>query len=115
MPTTFYDREQAFEAKFARDEEFRFRTLARRDKLFARWAATELGLSGEAGEAMVMAVLAIPNGPVHDQALLQHVASIFSAHRGGACEDSLPAALDRCSQQARQQLIETPPDQSNAL
>jgi hypothetical protein len=36
--TTFEDRERAFEAKFAHDEEFRFLVTARRDKLFAQWA-----------------------------------------------------------------------------
>ena len=33
--TTFQEREQAFEAKFAHDEEFRFLVTARRVKLFA--------------------------------------------------------------------------------
>ena len=37
MPAIFHEREHAFEAKFARDQEFRFRVTARRDKLFARW------------------------------------------------------------------------------
>ena len=32
---TLHDRERAFEAKFAHDDETRFRLLARRDKLFA--------------------------------------------------------------------------------
>jgi hypothetical protein len=113
MPTTFYDREQAFEAKFAHDEEFRFLALARRDKLFAQWAATTLRLSGEEGDALAKAVLVIPNGPRHDQALLQHIAGLVSA-RGGASEESISVALDRCAQQARQQLIATLPGHSDA-
>src|ERR1700733_12890255 len=47
MPVTFYDREQAFEARFARDEEFRFLVHARRDKLFSRWAAAMLNMPAE--------------------------------------------------------------------
>ena len=43
--TTFHEREQAFEAKYARDEEFRFLVTARRDKLFARWTAARLSIS----------------------------------------------------------------------
>ena len=115
MPMTFSDREQAFEAKFAREEEFRFLATARRDKLFARWAATEAGLSGEEGEALVKAVLAIPNGPAHDQALLRHVAGFFTARGGGAAGHDLSAVLNRCMQQTRQQLIATPPDHSDVL
>jgi hypothetical protein len=45
----FHERERAFEAKFAHDEEFRFRVGARRDRLFAEWAAEMLGLSREEG------------------------------------------------------------------
>jgi hypothetical protein len=103
MPTAFHDREQAFEAKFAHDEEFRFLALARRDKLFARWAATTLGLSGDDSEALVKAVLAIPSGPGHDQAVLQHFASILVGHKG-VSEARLAAELENCMKQARAQL-----------
>ncbi|MEL6583173.1 MAG: DUF1476 domain-containing protein [Pseudomonadota bacterium] len=37
--TTFDDREQAFEKKFAHDAEMQFKAEARRDKLLALWAA----------------------------------------------------------------------------
>lgn len=43
--TSFDDREQAFEAKFAHDEEARFRAVARRDRLLGEWAAAYLDLS----------------------------------------------------------------------
>ena len=35
----FDDRERAFEAKFARDEEMQFRIIARRNRLLGQWAA----------------------------------------------------------------------------
>jgi hypothetical protein len=114
MPTTFHDREQAFEAKFAHDEEFRFLAIARRDRLFAQWVAATLRLSGEEGDALTKAVLAIPNGPGHDQAVLQYVASLLSGRAGGMSDRDISAALERCAQQARQQLIETPPGRSDA-
>ncbi|OAP42579.1 hypothetical protein AU381_15470 [Sinorhizobium glycinis] len=37
--TTMQDREKAFEAKFALDEELRFKALARRNRLLGLWAA----------------------------------------------------------------------------
>jgi hypothetical protein len=114
MPTTFYDREQAFEAKFAHDEEFRFLALARRDKLFARWAAATLGLSGEEAESAVKAVLAIPDGRGHDKALLDHIAKLFSV-AGRGFEGTLSEVLERCMQDARTQLIERPFGQSDGL
>ncbi len=48
--TTFDEREHAYEAKFARDEELRFKAKARRDRRFGAWIAGQLGLSGAAAE-----------------------------------------------------------------
>ncbi len=48
--TTFDDRKDTFEAKFAHDAELRFKAEARRDKLVGRWAAEHLGLEGEKAE-----------------------------------------------------------------
>ncbi|KQV34291.1 MULTISPECIES: DUF1476 domain-containing protein [unclassified Rhizobium] len=41
--TGMQDRERAFEAKFAFDEELRFKAVARRNKLVGLWAARLLG------------------------------------------------------------------------
>lgn len=46
--TGFDDRKNAFEAKFANDQQLQFRAEARACKLFGAWLADELGLSGEA-------------------------------------------------------------------
>ena len=43
--TTFDDRERAFEAKYARDEEMQFRIIARRNRLLGEWAARLMGLA----------------------------------------------------------------------
>ncbi|WP_164156696.1 DUF1476 domain-containing protein [Sandarakinorhabdus rubra] len=55
--TTFDNREKAFEAKFAHDNDLRFRILARRGKLIGLWAAEKLGKSGAAAEDYAKSVL----------------------------------------------------------
>lgn len=45
--TTFEDRENAFENKFAHDAEMQFKAEARRNRLLGLWAAELLGKSGE--------------------------------------------------------------------
>lgn len=45
--TTFDDRENAFENKFAHDAEMQFRAEARRNKLLGLWAAELMGRTGE--------------------------------------------------------------------
>lgn len=54
---TFDEREKGFEAKFRRDEEFRFKVIARRNKLLGLWAAELLGLEGEAAEVYAKEVV----------------------------------------------------------
>ena len=110
MPTTLQDREQGFEAKFAHDEEVRFLTRARRDKLFAHWAATELGLSEADTDVLVKAVIAIPDGPGHEQALLRAIGDRLRGRAAGS-DASLAAALARCMEQATER--EATPDRSD--
>jgi hypothetical protein len=49
--TTFDKREQGFEAKFIHDEELRFKATARCNKMLGNWAASQLGLTGDAAVA----------------------------------------------------------------
>lgn len=62
--TSFDNREQAFEAKFAHDEDLKFRILARRDKLTGLWAAAKLGkfdaVAEDYAKSVVMADLEVP-------------------------------------------------------
>ncbi len=55
--TTFDKREEAFEHKFAHDEELRFKALARRDKLLGLWAAEKMGLEGDAATTYAASVV----------------------------------------------------------
>jgi hypothetical protein len=55
--TTFDDRENAFEAKFAHDAEMQFRAEARRNKLLGLWAADLMGKSGDAAAAYAVEVV----------------------------------------------------------
>mgnify|MGYP003616278201 CR=1 FL=1 len=55
--TTFDDRENAFENKFAHDSEMQFRAEARRNKLAGLWAAALLGKDGDAATEYAMSVV----------------------------------------------------------
>jgi hypothetical protein len=112
--TTFHEREQAFEAKFAHDAEFRYLVTARRDKLFARWAATRAHFSAEKTEAFVTEILAVPDGPGHDEALIGHVGGFLGSHGRGLQHHEMTAALEQCARDARTQLLEVPLDHPEA-
>jgi hypothetical protein len=55
--STFDDRQQAFEAKFAHDAEMQFKAEARRNKLLGLWAAELMGKSGDAAAAYAIEVV----------------------------------------------------------
>jgi hypothetical protein len=55
--TSFDDRENAFEAKFAHDTEMQFRADARRNKLVGLWAAALLGKSDDAATDYALSVV----------------------------------------------------------
>jgi len=55
--TSFDDRENAFESKFAHDADMQFRAEARRNKLLGLWAAELLGKTGDDAAAYALEVV----------------------------------------------------------
>ncbi len=55
--TTFDDRENAFENKYAHDEEMQFKAEARCNKLLGLWAAELMGKSGDEAAAYAKEVI----------------------------------------------------------
>lgn len=54
---TFDDRKRSQEAKFAMDEDLRFKAEARRNRLLGQWAAEVLGLTGDEASSYAMNVV----------------------------------------------------------
>ncbi len=54
---TFEDREHAFEAHFAFEQELDFKSKQRRNRLLALWAGDKMDLAGEALEDYVLSVM----------------------------------------------------------
>ncbi len=77
--TTFDERENAYEAKFARDEELRFKAKARRDKALGTWVAAQLGLSAPEAADYVKQALKADFAQPGDAALVAKVLEDFKA------------------------------------
>ncbi|WKW52459.1 DUF1476 domain-containing protein [Rhodomicrobium lacus] len=84
--TTFDDRENAFEAKFARDEDLRFKATARRNRYLGLWAAEQLGLSGSEADAYVKDVIRADFLEPGDEDVIAKVLTDFKA-KGVAVDD----------------------------
>lgn len=79
--TTFDEREKAYEAQLAHDEELRFRVLVRRNKLLGLWAAEKLGKSGAAAEDYAAALINIHLAGNGDDSVFAKLRADFNAVR----------------------------------
>jgi hypothetical protein len=86
MSGTFGDREKGYEAKWAHDEDLRFRTLARRNKLLGLWAAEQFGLAGAAAESYAHQLLSLEVRGGRDEDIAKKLHDDFAA-RGIAISD----------------------------
>lgn len=105
MTLTLQDRASGFEAKHAHDEDLLFRATARRDKHFALWVSTRQHLAPDEAERLRTAVLAVVDGPGHDEALLDMVRRSVGKHHGGMSPAELASGLAACAVQAWEELL----------
>ena len=73
------DRKDAFEKKFAHDEELKFKATARRNKLLGLWAAEKLGKTGEDAEAYAKAVVVADFEEAGDDDVFRKIRADFDA------------------------------------
>ena len=77
--TTFDKREDAFEKRFAHDEELKFKATARRNKMLGLWAAEKLGLSGAEADSYALAVVMAEIEKPSEQDVLHKIRKDFDA------------------------------------
>ena len=78
--TLFDERERAFENLFAHEEELRFLAVARRNELFARWAAEQIGLRGTEYRDYVRSFVETAVQPQSDRDLMDRVRADLLAY-----------------------------------
>ncbi len=78
MPTTFDEREKAFEKKFTLDQDLRFKVTVRRNKLLGLWAAEKMGMSKDEADAYAKAVIKADFEKVGDEDVIGKVLADFA-------------------------------------
>ena len=104
MSGGFEKRQKGFEAKWAHDEELRFKVFARRNKLLGLWAAGELGLAGDAAEAYAKAVVAADFERAGDEDVLEKVRADFAAKGVAISDHMLRVKMDELIEVAKSQI-----------
>jgi hypothetical protein len=102
--TTFDNRENAFENKFAHDAELAFKVVARRNKLLGLWAAERLGFSGEAAETYAKTVVAADLEEPGDEDVIRKLVADLAA--SGIDDAQIRTALKAKAAEARHQIME---------
>jgi hypothetical protein len=98
--TTFDKREEAFEKKFALDEEQKFKAIARRNRLLGLWAAAKLGISGEAATTYAKEVVASEFSEGGDAAVIRKLMNDLGAKSIAITEAEIRAQMSEFLVQA---------------
>lgn len=104
--TQFDDRERAYEAKFARDEEMNFRIIARRNRLIGEWAARKMGLSEEETASYAKDVVRADFESAGDDDVIRKVLGDLTAAGVEADEEQIREALGHKMVEARRQIMQ---------
>lgn len=103
--TQFDNREKAFEAKFAHDEELKFRVAARRNKLLGLWAAELLELEGADAENYAKDVIKSDFQEAGDEDVFRKVSGDLEAGKVDISEHRIRRAMEETMSEAKSQLM----------
>ncbi len=104
--TTFNDRERAFEAKFAADEDLQFRITARRNRLIGTWAAEQMGLTAAETDSYAKSVVQADFEEAGDEDVIRKLLGDLVSAGVEIDELGVRTALEAKMVEARRQYIE---------
>jgi hypothetical protein len=104
--TSMSDRERAFEAKFANDQELQFKITARRNRLLGEWAADRMGLTPEERDAYAKAVVQADFEEVGDEDVIRKVTGDLTSAQIIISDAEIRAALEAMTVEARRQFMD---------
>lgn len=99
--TSFDDRENAFEAKFAHDSELQFKAEARRNKIVAHWAGGLLGKAGEDLETYTREVIKSDMEESGEEDVIRKLVADLTGH---ATEEDIRKHMAAAMTEAKRQL-----------
>mgnify|MGYP000110481535 CR=1 FL=1 len=104
--TQFDNREKAFESKYAHDQELQFKVMARRNKLLGRWAAEQMGLTGDAITQYAIEVVKSDFQEAGDHDVFRKVKADLDAKQVSVTEHRLRKEMDDLMTVAKQQIAD---------
>ncbi len=102
--TTFDDRQDKFEKKFAHDAELRFKAEARRNKLLGQWAAGLLNKTGADVDAYVREVIKSDFEEAGDEDVFRKIRKDFDAATVDQSDHQIRRTMDELMVEAMRQI-----------
>lgn len=104
--STFDNRENAFENKFAHDADMLFRVTARRNKLVGLWAAEQMKLTPEESDSYAKSVVQADFEEAGDEDVVRKLLGDLTSAGVETDDVAIRAMLDTKMVEARRQFIE---------
>ncbi|MEK7264603.1 MAG: DUF1476 domain-containing protein [Pseudomonadota bacterium] len=104
--TSFDERKDSFEKKFAHDEALRFKAEARRNKLLGQWAAGLMGLKGDEAEAYAKSVVKADFEEAGDDDVFRKVQKDLAEAGAGQSDHQIRRHMDEFMAEAIKQIKE---------
>ena len=102
--TTFDERKDAYENKFAHDAELQFRAEARRNRLLGQWAAAELGKTGAEADAYALSIVQADLEEAGDEDVFRKIRADFDAGNVDQSDHQIRRQMDEFLIQAAEQI-----------
>ena len=102
--TEFDKREEAFEQRFAHDEELKFKATARRNKLLGLWAAEKLGLKGAEADSYALSVVMADFEEQGDHDVARKIRKDFDAKGVEESDHQIRRTMDELMAKAIQEI-----------
>lgn len=101
------DRKEAFERKFAHDEELKFKATAKRNKALGMWAAEKLGKTDDEAKAYALEVIEADFEEAGDEDVFRKIRSDFDAAGVEQSDHQIRRTMDELLQQAIEEIRTT--------
>ncbi|KAB2851673.1 MAG: DUF1476 domain-containing protein [Hyphomicrobiaceae bacterium] len=101
---SFEQRKKGYESKFAKDQELKFKSEARRNKLLGAWAASKLGLTGTAAEDYIKSVVRSDLQAPGSEDVFQKLKNDFAAKGVALSDHQIRRTMDEMLTEAAQQI-----------
>ncbi|NMG38436.1 DUF1476 family protein [Chelativorans sp. ZYF759] len=98
------DREEAFERKFAHDEELKFKAVAKRNRMLGMWAAEKLGKTDDEAKAYALEVIEADFEEAGHEDVFRKIRSDFDNAGVDQSDHQIRRTMDEFLQQAIEEI-----------